>query len=114
IPLVTMMGAKDWTFEKSLPIVDAEDPKANVAGKIAIIERGKIPFQELAIEMQEQGAEALLIVNNEKGMFQGVIENKEDIEIPVASISKEDGNWLRKQMNGKSLDRKSTRLNSSH
>ncbi|HLR67719.1 MAG TPA: S8 family serine peptidase [Virgibacillus sp.] len=103
IPLVTMMGAKDWTFEKSLPIVDAEDPKANVAGKIAIIERGKIPFQELAIEMQEQGAEALLIVNNEKGMFQGVIENKEDIEIPVASISKEDGNWLRKQMNGKSL-----------
>src|SRR5699024_2079856 len=67
-------------------------------GKIALIKRGDIPFYELAKEAEEQGAAAVLIYNNEEETIQGSIANSDDpVEIPVALISKEHGEWLANQ-----------------
>src|SRR5690606_34931115 len=44
----------------------------------------------------EEGAIAVLIYNNTDGNFSGTLEK--DLPIPVASLSKEDGEWLKKQI----------------
>jgi len=99
IPLVAMMGAAPWTLEKAYPIVNANDKQEGIAGKIALIKRDKIPFYEKVKQAEEAGAIAVVIANNEKGMFQGSVANEEHpITIPVASISQEDGMWLEKKI----------------
>lgn len=104
IPLLAMMGALPWTLEKAYPTVNADDPNANIAGKIALIKRDRIPFYEKVKQAEEAGAVAVIISNNEKGMFQGSVENAENpIKIPVASISQQDGTWLQKQIENDKL-----------
>lgn len=99
IPLLAMMGSVPWSLDKADRIVDVTDGQADPAGKIALIQRGKIPFYEQAKEAEENGAAAVVIANNEEGMFQGSVENQENpIEIPVAAISQKDGAWLLKQI----------------
>src|SRR5699024_965970 len=94
-----MMGAAPWTLEKAYPIVNANDKQEGIAGKIALIKRDKIPFYEKVKQAEEAGAIAVVIANNEKGMFQGSVANEEHpITIPVASISQEDGMWLEKKI----------------
>ncbi|WP_077329336.1 S8 family serine peptidase [Virgibacillus siamensis] len=93
ISIALMAGSVPWDFTTDHQI--APFPEKNVRGKIALIKRGKVPFHELAEQAEEAGAIAVLIYNNEKGTFQGSIDNGEDpIGIPVASISKRDGEWL--------------------
>lgn len=94
IPLISMNGAPPWNFTKDYPIASIQEK--NLRGKIAIVERGKkIPFYEKAKEAQEKGAEAVIIYNNEKGNFNGSVDSENDpIQIPTASISKKNGEWL--------------------
>lgn len=94
IPLNSMNGAPKWNFTRDYPIVSIQEK--NLRGKIAIVERGKkIPFYEKAKAAQDKGAEAVIIYNNEKGNFHGSVESENDpIQIPAASITKKDGEWL--------------------
>ncbi|GGJ91933.1 minor extracellular protease vpr [Lentibacillus kapialis] len=93
IPLTEMSGSKAWDLGKSYDTAVFKGD--NVRGKIALMERGKPPFSEMAKQAQEAGAVAVIIYNNEGGRFQGMIANDEEpIQIPVASISKQDGQWL--------------------
>src|SRR5699024_6342318 len=99
IPLVAMMGAAPWTLEKAYPVVNANDKQEGIAGKIALIKRDKIPCYEKVKQAEEAGAIALVIANNEKGMFQGSVSNEEHaITIPVASITQQDGIWREKKI----------------
>ncbi|RLL42953.1 peptidase S8 [Oceanobacillus piezotolerans] len=103
IPLQMMLGSSPWNFTKAYPVVQGLN-EANLYGKIVIVERGEIPFYQLAKEAEEKGAVALLIQNNEEQMFQGSIEGGgPPVEIPVALISKEDGKWVQSQIGGKSF-----------
>ncbi|SFE09731.1 minor extracellular serine protease Vpr [Lentibacillus persicus] len=96
IPLVEMRGSKPWQLDKSYDVASLDGQ--NVKGKIALIQRGKTPFTELARQAQKAGATAALIYNHEKGNFQGTITDGEvPVRIPVASISKKDGEWLSKK-----------------
>ncbi|WP_053218093.1 S8 family serine peptidase [Virgibacillus senegalensis] len=98
IDLGLLMGSVPWELDKKYPIVhrrmesgDIEDAR----GSIVLTERGTVPFAEKARAAEKAGAEAVVIYNNEKGSFQGSIDDgREPIHIPVAAVSKADGQWL--------------------
>ncbi|TFJ92262.1 S8 family serine peptidase [Lentibacillus salicampi] len=93
IPLAVMDGSEAWDLRKSYEaaVFNGE----NVRGKIAVMARGETPFSKLAKQAQAAGAIAAVVYNNEPGHFQGMIDTADaDIKIPVASISKQDGQWL--------------------
>lgn len=100
IPLLEMLGSPEWDLEKDYNITSIdEEAIGSLSGKIALVQRGKIPFYQLAKKAEELGAEAVLIYNNEAGPFQGSVEFRDDpVQIPVAAISKEDGEWLKQQV----------------
>src|SRR5690625_6405224 len=60
-----MMGAAPWTLEKAYPIVNANDRQEDIAGKIALIKRDKIPFYEKVKQAEEAGAIAVVIRSEE-------------------------------------------------
>lgn len=93
ISLVQMQGAKPWKLRKNYDVAIFNEQ--DVRGKIALMKRGKTPFTELARQAQKAGAVAALIYNHEQGNFQGTISDQgKPIKIPVASITKRDGEWL--------------------
>ncbi|WP_010099441.1 S8 family serine peptidase [Ornithinibacillus scapharcae] len=95
IDLTPMVGSNPWKLSMDYEV--ALSTSNDLTGKIALIERGKIPFYELAKEAEQKGAIAAVIYNNEEGTFQGAITNNEEpIQIPVVSISREDGKWLKR------------------
>lgn len=99
IPLMPMSGAKPWTLRQSLPLVHAgkgEGDLPDLYGKIALIERGGLTFTEKALNAERHGAKAVVIYNNEEGVFQGGVEPS--VTVPVTSISKEDGEWIKQHV----------------
>ncbi|TMN21998.1 S8 family serine peptidase [Lentibacillus cibarius] len=102
INLELMRGSVPWNLQKDYGIQVFKS--GDVRGKIALIKRGKTPFSDLAKQAENAGAKAVLIYNNKSGMFRGMVGNAKDpITIPVASITKQDGEWLRKQAESDSL-----------
>jgi minor extracellular serine protease Vpr len=76
--------------------VKPEDFPAAVSGRIALIERGEITFREKAAAAEKAGAAAAVIFNNREGNFFGSLGDGENgPKIPVVSISKVDGLFLR-------------------
>ncbi|WP_100009892.1 S8 family serine peptidase [Lentibacillus sediminis] len=97
IDLAIMQDSVPWQLEKSFPVADRNAD--SLLGKIAVFPRDDTPFYEKAKQAEEAGAEAVLIYNKEEGSFQGMIDNAKDpVTIPVAAISREDGEWIQKQM----------------
>lgn len=66
-----------------------ELPAGGLEGKIALIERGAITFQEKVNRVAEAGAAGALIFNNREGRFRGAF--KSPPPIPAVSMSREDG-----------------------
>ena len=65
---------------------------AGVAGKIALIERGDLTFQQKVLNAQEAGAKAAIIFNNAPGNFLGSLSAR--VAIPVVAVSQESGRSL--------------------
>ncbi len=63
-----------------------------VSGKVALIRRGQITFEEKTARVTQAGAIAAIIYNNEPGLFSGTLRTQAGI--PVVSISKADGERL--------------------
>jgi len=102
IALSKMDGSTEWNLTRSHEMVDATNSNVSVNGKIALIKRGKTPFYKLAKSAEENGAAAVVIYNNVEGPFQGSIATEDaPINIPVAAISKEDGEWLKRSIKEK-------------
>lgn len=101
IPIHPLQGAKPWDL-KSLDEIEyvglgrEEEISESIKGKIALIERGKIPFTEKVLNAKKHGAKAVLIFNNVKGNFAGSLEVP--LDITAASISKKDGLAIKKRM----------------
>lgn len=66
----------------------------SLAGKVALIRRGGCTFNVKSINAQNAGAAAVLIYNNAAGIQSITVAGPPDPTIPVASISKEDGDLL--------------------
>ena len=103
IALQPMSGAFPWKMTRDFELMDAglgtESDFEGVEGKIALIKRGVLPFTDKAKNAQAAGARGVLIYNNTSGGFAGAIEG--GIKLPVASISKEDGEWLLEKLREK-------------
>jgi minor extracellular serine protease Vpr len=69
-------------------------PAGSLAGKVALIRRGTCTFNVKAINAQNAGAAAVLIYNNAPGIQSITVAGPPNVLIPVASISKEDGDLL--------------------
>jgi len=77
----------------SVGLARPEDmPDSGLAGKIALAQRGLIPFGEKAANIAAAGGLGAIIYNNEPGNFHGTLGGSSDI--PVASVSQEDGDQL--------------------
>ncbi|MGX1191774.1 S8 family serine peptidase [Metabacillus sp. SLBN-84] len=108
IPVTQMAGAKEWTLHQGEEMVFAgigeeHQYSPDMKGKVVLVERGKITFTEKALFAEKIGAKAVVIYNNMKGSFAGNLELPANI--PVVSISKEDGLWLKKQLDKKPVIR---------
>ncbi|MCS7207692.1 MAG: M28 family peptidase [Dehalococcoidia bacterium] len=68
-------------------------PAEGVRGRIALADRGSITFQEKAQAVAEAGAVALVVANNQPGLFQGALQHS--APLPVVSISQEEGQRLK-------------------
>ncbi|MGO4889149.1 S8 family serine peptidase [Anaerobacillus sp. MEB173] len=104
--LQLLRGSKPWTIKRDFPLVNCglgrENECTDVEGKVALIKRGIIPFSTKAKNAESNGAKAVLIYNNTEGEFVGTLD-ADGINIPVASLSNEDGEWLLEQMEKKDL-----------
>lgn len=65
-----------------------------VRGKIVLVQRGTITFEEKVSRVAEAGAIAAVIYNNERGGFDGRLSTQ--AAIPAVSISLEDGETLQR------------------
>ena len=70
---------------------NADYSNINVKGKIALVARGETTFEEKASTAERNGAAAVIIYNNVSG---DIKMNVGEVEIPVASISQDDGEFL--------------------
>jgi minor extracellular serine protease Vpr len=100
IRLEPMVGADRWVRDRSQEMayggIGKKDQLANVKGKIALIKRGELTFTEKAIHAQQAGAVGVIIYNNTEGSFVGNLQV--DVGLPVASISKEEGDQIARQL----------------
>ena len=69
--------------------LESDIPADGLAGRIALIERGSITFEEKATRAAYAGALGAIIYNNAAGEFGGTLMRQ--ASIPAASISREDG-----------------------
>ena len=81
---------------------DGDLPEESLDGKVALVQRGVITFQEKAGRVADAGASAAVIYNNLPGNFRGDLG--ESGAIPVAAISKADGARLLELLNRGPVD----------
>ncbi|MEA3321265.1 MAG: S8 family serine peptidase [Bacillota bacterium] len=103
IEMLPLQGSLPWDFPtKPMGMVyvglgEEEDWEGKkIEGKIVLLERGKIPFSEKAHHAKMRGAAGVVIYNNLEGNFTGTLEV--EMDMPVVSISKEDGLFLKKHL----------------
>ena len=70
-----------------------------MSGKIALVKRGDITFEEKVRYAYEAGAAAIIVYNNVFGEITMTVGN--DLKIPVISITKDDGDAMAKLETGK-------------
>lgn len=78
--------------------LEGDIPPDGLAGKVALIERGTITFEEKVHRAADAGAVAAVIFNNIDGHFSGTLSTAADI--PAASIDRESGLRLRSAARG--------------
>ncbi|MDP4164423.1 MAG: S8 family serine peptidase, partial [Bacillota bacterium] len=108
IKMEPMANSKAWNVDRSMDIIygglGTKRELARVKNKIVLIQRGRLTFTEKAKNALEAGARGVIIYNNMKGSFIGNLQKP--ISIPVASITKNEGQWVKKQIKkGKALVR---------
>lgn len=100
IKLNMLHGSPEWDLDRTYEIVHGglgkKEEIKDVEGKIVLIERGEITFAEKAENAQKNGAVAVIIYNNLSGAFTGNLDR--EVTIPVATISKQEGKKLTKQI----------------
>jgi hypothetical protein len=73
---------------------EADVINANVTGKIVLVRRGICSFVQKAINVQNQGASALLVLNNKKCRFVLMAGTTTQVKIPVIAIPQKEADLL--------------------
>ena len=98
LELNALKGTDRWTLRRDFEYVSAgfgmgDDYKELEArGKIVVVKRGRISFEEKVEIAQKAGAVGVLIYNNTSGPFVGGVEKRHSL--PAGTLSQEDGEWL--------------------
>lgn len=79
------------TTDGCTPLTNAAD----IAGRIALIDRGECTFVVKSKNAQNAGAIGVIIANNVAGAAPGMAGDDPTITIPVVSVSKQDGAAIR-------------------
>jgi len=79
-----------------------EVSKLDLKGAIAVAKRGAYFFSEKAKNVQEKGAIALIVFNNQSYNFIGAL--KDEVSIPVASISGSEGEFIVETLKNRPLN----------
>jgi len=66
-----------------------DDFPSNIKGKVALMERGVLTFQDKVANAAKAGAAAAMVYNNAPGPFQGSMQSRG--AIPAIAVSREDG-----------------------
>lgn len=74
-----------------------EDFPSRTRGRIALIQRGEIPFREKAVNAAAAGATAVIIFNTEPELLVGTL-TQDGPDIPAIAISGDDGRRLRDEV----------------
>lgn len=69
----------------------------DVTGRIAVIRRGDLSFEQKQLNAQTMGAAACIIYNNRAGYPLNM--SVENYQIPTCAVSMEDGMWMEQQEN---------------
>lgn len=98
IRLLSIERTEKWRKKRNIRIYNGglgtqEELKGSF-GKIAIIKRGKLTFEEKIDNAEKAGAKGVIIYNNTKGLFSAMIQGEK--KIPAAVVSMEDGKKLLK------------------
>ena len=67
-------------------------PGGGLEGRIALIERGTITFEEKVDRVADAGAVGAIVYNNEEGLFRGTFTRES--RIPAVAVSRSDGENL--------------------
>ncbi|WLR41644.1 S8 family serine peptidase [Bacillus carboniphilus] len=102
----SFQGVKEWDFTKSEDIIFANlgeerDFHDEMKDSLVLIERGKLDFIDKVLNAKNAGAKGVIIYNNRPGPFIGSLEWQ--VDIPVISISQEDGEWLKENIHQNNL-----------
>ncbi|MFJ8071201.1 M28 family peptidase [Peribacillus sp. NPDC096447] len=73
--------------------------ETDVAGKIALIQRGSLTFAEKVLNAAEKGAAGVILFNNADGELNGTLGGANDKYIPSVTITKKDGEALLEKLN---------------
>lgn len=110
LPISAMQGASFGPGQFSLqaqavnfvdtaaPLADgctAAATPANIAGKIAVIDRGTCTFTVKAKNAQDAGAKGVIIVNNSAAGLPGMGGTDATVTIPAVGISQAEGNAIK-------------------
>ncbi|GAB2271717.1 Signal peptide peptidase-like 4 [Dionaea muscipula] len=80
-------------------------PKNKLAGEVILVHRGNCSFTRKANIAEDAGASALLIINNNTGLFKMVCEKEADIDIqiPTVMLPKDAGSSLESLLQNNSM-----------
>ncbi|HIM38006.1 MAG TPA: M20/M25/M40 family metallo-hydrolase [Dehalococcoidia bacterium] len=96
IPVIPLISSPEGKASGSLVAIglarEGDLPQEGLAGKIALIQRGLIQFQEKVDRAAEAGALAAVIYSNIPGNFHGVMSSTPSI--PALAISQLDGQTI--------------------
>ena len=115
VKTMTFSQATDGNVEGELAYAGIGTPeeceKAKLDGKIALIQRGNIPFAEKAKNAYDNGAKGVIIYNNADGMVNGTLGSLDDSKGPTVGMSKEDGSALVDKLNDGDVVKASMEVN---
>ena len=82
-------GTGTGTLADAGKAFEEDIPDSGLDGKVALIERGNITFQEKVTRVADAGAVAAIVFNNQDGNFRGAFRSQSNI--PAVSLTREDG-----------------------
>ena len=98
IRMEPLQGSPEWNQTMSTNLayggLGRMEELHDVKEKMVFLNRGKLTFTQKVKNAAKAGAAAVIISNNTNGSFSGNLE--ETVPIPVAAISKQDGEMIRK------------------
>ncbi len=72
--------------------LETDIPAGGLENRVALIERGRITFEEKVDRVADAGAVAAIVFNNQEGLFRGTFTSES--KIPAVAVSQSDGRRL--------------------